>query len=301
MAKPPPIPRVFLYGDPPEDVETDFLHVEPIHVRSGRYAWRIAPHTHPNHTQLLLVRQGGGTIGIDGTHHQAQSPCALLIPSGTVHWIEFTAGTDGVVATIADALLRPLAAEDPALAATLRRAHCLPLTHTNPALAAFAPALEGLLQEFVWQAPGRRTAIAAHLRLAVVTLLRCAVPAPRTAEPARRSRMLVERYRELIETHFRSQHRVGFYAGAAHVTVARLNAACRNATGRSATSLLSDRIILEAKRALLYTNLGIAEVAQSLGFDDAAYFTRVFTRAVGVAPKSFRSGHAVGVGAKVGP
>ena len=83
---------------------------------------------------------------------------------------------------------------------------------------------------------------------------------------------------------------MAFYAGQLHVTPARLNAACQDVAGRSASNVLFDRLAIEAKRHLLYTNLGITEIAHSIGFEDAAYFSRFFTRRAGVAPSRFREG-----------
>jgi AraC-like DNA-binding protein len=45
---------------------------------------------------------------------------------------------------------------------------------------------------------------------------------------------------------------------------------------------------LRAKRMLIYTSLNIKEIAINLGFDDYAYFTRLFTKATGLSPTSYR-------------
>jgi AraC family transcriptional activator of pobA len=52
--------------------------------------------------------------------------------------------------------------------------------------------------------------------------------------------------------------------------------------------LVQDRAILEAKRALLYSNMTVAEVGYYLGFDDPAYFSRFFAKAEGLSPRGFR-------------
>jgi AraC family transcriptional activator of pobA len=51
--------------------------------------------------------------------------------------------------------------------------------------------------------------------------------------------------------------------------------------------------MLEAKRALCYTNQTVAEIAYTLGFVDPAYFTRSFTKHAGVSPRRYRSQHEV--------
>ena len=289
MPKAPAIPRFFLYGEPPEDVELDFLHVERIHLRSGRHDWLIAPHAHPEHIQILLVQQNGGAIRIEGRDYPAQAPCLMLIPAGMVHAITFSPGTDGVVATIANAYLRDLARVEQGLLPLIRT----PCSHALPAdsasLSELSAAFEAMQREFVWQAPGRRAAIAAHLQRVLVELLRLAVPEEQAQTTlSRRNLDLAHRYRELIERHFRERHLIAFYADQLHVTPARLNVACKDAAGKSASNLLFDRVVIEAKRHLHYTNLGVAEIAHVLGFTDAAYFCRFFARRAGMAPTRFR-------------
>ena len=57
---------------------------------------------------------------------------------------------------------------------------------------------------------------------------------------------------------------------------------------------LEERLIREARRNLVYTNLSVSRIAYALGFEDPAYFTRVFTRATGTAPRAFRQRLAEG-------
>ena len=49
------------------------------------------------------------------------------------------------------------------------------------------------------------------------------------------------------------------------------------------------RIVSEARKLLLYTELSAAGVGESLGFDDPAYFARFFRRETGAAPTQFRA------------
>jgi AraC-like DNA-binding protein len=46
--------------------------------------------------------------------------------------------------------------------------------------------------------------------------------------------------------------------------------------------------MLEAKRRLFYTNESVKEIAFRLGYDDYAYFTRLFTKVCGISPTRFR-------------
>lgn len=65
-----------------------------------------------------------------------------------------------------------------------------------------------------------------------------------------------------------------------------------NSVGASSFStplkIINDRIILEAKRQLCYTDLKIKEIAFRLGFDDPSYFVKFFKRQTGILPAEFR-------------
>jgi AraC family transcriptional activator of pobA len=103
---------------------------------------------------------------------------------------------------------------------------------------------------------------------------------------------LVARFRALIEERYRSGAPTAAYAQALAVTPARLRHACLRVAGAPPARLLRDRMLMEARRALLYSNMTVAEVGFSLGFDDPAYFSRFFAKGVGAPPRRFRAQRA---------
>lgn len=52
--------------------------------------------------------------------------------------------------------------------------------------------------------------------------------------------------------------------------------------------MINQRLLLEAKRDLVYTTMTITQVSDSLGFSEPAYFSRFFKRGTGQSPKQFR-------------
>ena len=73
------------------------------------------------------------------------------------------------------------------------------------------------------------------------------------------------------------------------VSERQLRSACLKVAGMPPTQLVRKRVLLEAKRALLYSNMTVSEAAYYLGFSDPAYFSRFFARATGTSPRAFRS------------
>ena len=99
---------------------------------------------------------------------------------------------------------------------------------------------------------------------------------------------VVERYIDQIQRAFARRHRVAEYAASLRISPGHLNALCRQTLSTSASVLIRERIALEARRLLLYSDLTATQIADRLGFDDPAYFTRFFRREVGVTPSRFR-------------
>lgn len=114
-------------------------------------------------------------------------------------------------------------------------------------------------------------------------------PRRRAAGPAADPRAeLVRRYLALVEARHAERPAVADLARALGVSPAHLGRACRAAAGRSAQALLHARTVLEAKRRLAWTAMGVAEIGWSLGFSDPAYFSRFFARETGLSPTAFR-------------
>jgi len=56
---------------------------------------------------------------------------------------------------------------------------------------------------------------------------------------------------------------------------------------KTTTDIIIDRVILEAKRMLIYTGKSFSEIGSMLGYDDYSYFSKVFKKKVGYTPKEF--------------
>jgi AraC family transcriptional activator of pobA len=99
---------------------------------------------------------------------------------------------------------------------------------------------------------------------------------------------LFNRLRTSIEKHYKAHWSVARHAAALHLTEAQLNRLCLKLAGKTAFDLLQQRLMLEARRRLTYVPAGISQIAYELGFQDPAYFSRVFKRHTGMTPKTFR-------------
>ncbi len=97
----------------------------------------------------------------------------------------------------------------------------------------------------------------------------------------------VKQFEDLIEENFRSEKFVKGYASKLNITEKHLNRVTKSCIGKTSTQLISERIILEAKRMLIYSTLNVSQIAVELGYFDNSYFVRLFKKNVGITPNAF--------------
>lgn len=277
----------------------DWLHIEPVAVRGEAMDWTIPAHRHEGLHQFQFLEHGQAQSMLDGVPQQLQAPALLMVAPGCVHAFRYDRGSVGQQVTVPSARLVQALAAAPTLAALLGGTQLLQGDALRADAARVAAMCAALTEEFEGSAPGRAEALQAHLVLLVTWFLRRAAPA--SADESRRALRdtLVQRYRALIELHLRRQQPLGFYAEQLKVTPDHLSRSCRAVAGLSALDLLHERLVLEARRLLAYTDAPVAEVARELGFADPAYFSRFFARQAGQAPQAYRA--ALGEGRAVRP
>ncbi len=100
---------------------------------------------------------------------------------------------------------------------------------------------------------------------------------------------LFRKFKDLLVQEKKLTNEVAHYAKLLNTTPQNLNAICRKENNQSATEVLSESIISEAKRLLLYTDVTITQISYSLDFKDNPHFTKYFKRYTGITPNTFRS------------
>lgn len=281
------VPSFYLYGEPHRAVAEGFIHVEALDDRSRPSEWTIRAHAHADLVQIFVVHVGGGTMQADEHLLHFAAPAVLLVPAGVVHGFGWASDSAGAVVTLAQSYLDALTARHPVF--TRIFAGPCAMRPDADALAAMLAQTTVLQRELGWSAPGHNAAVeAALLALLVATLRNLGPGTDGTQSPRGQQAALVARYRERLGERFRLRECVAAHAAALGTSESSLRTACARIADRSPAAMLDDRTLLEAQRALLYTNLSVSEIGYGLGFADPAYFSRFFTRHAGQSPRRFR-------------
>jgi AraC family transcriptional activator of pobA len=93
---------------------------------------------------------------------------------------------------------------------------------------------------------------------------------------------------QILEQHYKQQKLPSFYADNMNITLKHLNRICKETLNQTVTEIITNRIILEAKRLLVNPVKSINQIADELGFEDYSYFTRLFKKKNGITPSDFR-------------
>ncbi|MCV6592434.1 MAG: helix-turn-helix domain-containing protein [Silicimonas sp.] len=260
----------------------DVVHCETIEARSRIHAWEFRPHRHKHLHQVLLIESGGGHAVVEEDGHLLEAGAMVNLPAGVVHGFRFIPGTRGWVVTLASEIVEQGGLESEGLRPLLRT----PRITGNGGAA--REIVRMIFAEFAGQSYARAHVLRAlsGVLLGLVARQIAAEEKPQEAQDSG----LKARFDALLEEHGLRHLGVSDYAELLGVTPTHLSRVMRAATGQSASAAIEAHVVLQARRNLAFTNLKISEIAYQLGYDDPAYFSRVFRRATGVSPRAFRQG-----------
>lgn len=282
------IPQFALYGDSNLSQQPSLVHIEDIVDRSRDHDWVIKPHRHTRLFQILLLINGSLQIKLDDQQHPLQGNWAVSIPPGCVHGFEFPAETQGIVLSVEASLLTTANQQFHGLASLFEQAHTVSFAEQDVLFAQFKNYLALIRQEFKQTYTGHEAMLSWLIGTLLMTLWRQLQYSHTHLHQNPKSSQSFQQFRQVLEQHYRAQWDVQTYAETLHMSVSSLNRLCQEKAGTSAKGLIQERVLLEAKRRLIYTQDSLERVAESLGFKDPAYFSRFFKNLAGVPPSDYR-------------
>lgn len=111
----------------------------------------------------------------------------------------------------------------------------------------------------------------------------------KSADILSRFEIINKAFKTLLEDNFINFKKPSEYAQKLNISTSYLNECVKNTTGYSVSYHIQQRIILEAKRLLYHSDKSVKEIAHELGYDDYPYFSRLFTKVVGMSALTFRN------------
>ena len=271
--------------DPPESYSLD-IEVLPLSEFKSRLKDTVHETQRPFFYMLFVVERGELIHFVDFMERRCVAHDYLLIKPNQIHRFSNQFDWDGWVLIFSAELLLNNSKEEEIL-------YQLPTTFSmsRSLFDACVTHLKSMSKDTELNAPKNElNALLRHQLSSLILRLRLAeglFDFNLEADSIRNARF--NRFRLLLESHFSRAHQVGFYAAELGLSLKTLNRLCLQIANASAKSLISERVILEAKRLLVHTTEPIQLIGERLGFDEPSNFIKVFKKSTQLTPRQFRS------------
>ncbi len=235
---------------------------------------------------MLALKKGKGKHDIDFTPYTVSDRSVFFMRPGQVHQHTLKAGSIGYLIAFKADFYAP---QDKVSSQLLRRAG-----HTNRyqfdalGFEKLQSLLTAVFQEYSEKKEAYQEVIKAILRIFFIELSRQVLPGSGN-EPRSYNQERLEEFLKLMEVHSSKHKQVSAYAALMNVSSYQLNAITKAVSGKTASELINDYIILESKRYLLATTNQVNQIAYTLGYEDSSYFIRFFKKHTGYSPEAFRT------------
>lgn len=130
--------------------------------------------------------------------------------------------------------------------------------------------------------------LVSYLKIFLIHCSRLKAEQAGTDLAAVREPFILQSLKDAIEKNFKTKHSAGEYANELNISIKALAKATKTYFNKTITELISERIIIEAKRELYLTNKTVKEIAYALGYDDEYYFSRFFKINADISPQMYR-------------
>ena len=246
-----------------------------------KHVRRTAPHKHNSYFELVYLSQGNGIHAIDEIEYPITPPVMFCIRKDQVHFWDITEEPEGYVIIIKNDFISECGdSEIKQLIYKLSKYNYLPCVDDN------LTELFRLLCTENKQEGEQRKSIVEGLTKALLSKLLQQANSSQMANNAKDHSF--QQFIAILNQNKGLINSVAHYAGELNTTPQNLNAICRKEANKTASEVISEHIIAESKRLLLYSNLNVSEISDHLNFNDNSHFTKYFKRHMNITPDAYR-------------
>jgi len=250
-----------------------------------------SPHRHDYYT-IIFIEKGEGTHFVDFTEYKVEDRTIYFIQPGQMHQLILTAEPIGWVITFTEEFLIANSIpekmiNDIYLFNDYGQSPPLPINEND------LPVYQNLIAQMAHFAQSLETyTLEAVGSLVKIFLIQsnnhCTLRKSNNPQLIETSNHILRTFKQSLNKKYAAAHMVSDYADELAVTSDYLNKTVKNLTGKSAKDHIQSKLITEAKRSLLFSNISNKELAYELGFEESAHFNNFFKKITGQTPSEFR-------------
>ncbi|MEO9210989.1 MAG: helix-turn-helix transcriptional regulator [Ginsengibacter sp.] len=239
---------------------------------------------------ILALQNGAGNHEIDFTPYEVQNNSIFILRPGQVHKLSLNANCTGFLAEFDTAFYHP---KDKLASQRLVKAG-------NKNFCAFETerfkrlqnVLAYIFNEYLTKQHGYIEVIKANLDIFFIEFIRQSLnPNDISKTGSNYSQQRFEEFMDLCFTHITTHKQVSQYADLMNLSTYQINAITKAIVGKTASEIINEQIILEARRYLLATPNQVKDIADILGYEDISYFIRFFKKQTGYSPEAYRKNY----------
>lgn len=239
--------------------------------------WRLTlAHDRPESLMFWITR-GQGRLLLDGRRRGVGTHNAIIVPARHLFALDLGRQAVGQVVVV-----------PPTAELSFPRTPMQLRIREQDAMSELGVLMEAATREQQKARPLLNTAMDAHGTLISVWLQRQMAREEHVPSRQNAASRLCAAYSKRISEHFHEPLTMADHAAALDVTPTHLTRACKAATGKTASELLTERILYEARHLLTTTKVPAQDIARFLGFGSAAYFTRFMLQHTNETPSKLR-------------
>lgn len=250
------------------------------------------PHRH-DFFEVLFICKGSGFHVIDNNKYEIKPPCIFFMSPGQAHKLELSNDIDGFIYIFtSDFYLLHQVNQNRLLEFpfffTIQRNNP-PLSLTNPEDVRFIESLfvKGIAE--LTKDGGFSGEVLRSLLDLILVYSSTLYPTDDSMLNRGKGHILVKRFYQLVEENYQKNLSVNEYASQLNITPNHLTQVIKRLTGKTTNDVLQAKQLLEIKRLLIHTSMGVSEIALQLNFADQSYFTKFFKKITGTTPLLFRT------------
>jgi AraC family transcriptional regulator, transcriptional activator of pobA len=151
--------------------------------------------------------------------------------------------------------------------------------------------IESIKNEYELYTPTNNSAVIIRSQLNILLLKLTGFYEVKSGISNKNDSILIHSLSQLVESYFIKEQQLGFYTSAFNISESQLNDICQKHFNCGLKKILQNRLMQEARKLLLSSELSVSEIAYKLNFEDNSYFNKVFKNKTGITPKRFRDIH----------
>jgi AraC family transcriptional regulator, transcriptional activator of pobA len=260
------------------------------------YCFIRLEHAHDFYSVILFTK-GKGSIKICNDSYPVQPQTICLIAPNQLHSFEGLEDAEGIIFFFCQdfyveefSIIRLLNTYSYTSQLDVNIGNsCITLSDTE--YSSVTSTINSIQQEYESYTPANNSAVIIRSHLNIMLLKLSAMYEARSGKLKASESILIHSLSHMVDSYFIKEQQLGFYTSAFNISESQLNDICNKHFKCGLKKILQNRLMQEARKLLLSSDLSISEIAYKLNFEDNSYFNKVFKSKTGLTPKRFRDIH----------